>query len=164
LVPAAQAGCNTFAKADSRGNVTLPAMVWTTIQRSIKINKFFICPLLFFLMFFAGCLTPNLVLPRVDSKILPHNDSEKKYCNVCHVGNTQEVYVNTSELCIRCHPMGVNDHPLGVKLSGEIKTWLPLEMDREVACHTCHDQHNKTQQKAMLRTDFNHLCKECHNK
>lgn len=116
------------------------------------------------LILITGCYAKNAVIPSVDSKLNPHNDSEKKYCKICHIENSVKIYGEPSRLCLRCHPMGKNDHPLGVKLGEGIQTWLPLWLNREVVCHTCHDQHNKTQQRFMLRTEFNKLCRECHNK
>ncbi len=124
-------------------------------------NRIFIR--IFFVIIVTGCISNIQRLPDVDKTTSPHNDSDKRYCNLCHVGNSVKLYGNASELCLRCHPMGKNDHPLGVKVDENTSTWLPLGKNRVVECHTCHDQHNRTQQRFMLRTEFNKLCKECHN-
>ncbi len=112
----------------------------------------------------TGCYTRTSIIPSVDSRTSPHNDKEKRHCSMCHIGNSVKIYGDASELCLRCHPMGKNDHPLGVGVEESITTWLPLGENRVVECHTCHDQHNRTQQRFMLRTEFNKLCRECHNR
>jgi len=115
-----------------------------------------------FVLFIVSCAPRGVVLPQVDTNISPHNDSQRKFCYICHLENSVKTYGDNVQLCLRCHPMGRNDHPVDIP-AGELKTWLPLSEGR-IVCHTCHDQHNKTQEKAMLRTGFNRLCRECHNR
>jgi len=89
----------------------------------------------------------------------PHDFRGKALCQRCHFpdGRLTEA---PNALCASCHRFGHGNHPVDVVQKTKT-TDLPLLAGGGVACHTCHDPHQK---KSVLRKPFNELCTSCHGR
>lgn len=98
----------------------------------------------------------------------PHNYSRKDFCEYCHKGGMPpELTFDTVTTCARCHPGNVGNHPVtkhpvGVVPKIHIPRNLPLTKEGTLVCYTCHDQHNRTGNRYMLRVEYFKLCASCH--
>lgn len=89
----------------------------------------------------------------------PHDYKGKPLCQRCHVPDGR-LTGEPSALCAGCHNLGHGNHPVNVVQRTPAKD-LPLLADGKVACHTCHDPH---QRKSPLRKPFDDLCTTCHTR
>lgn len=126
----------------------------------MKINRavFSLCILV--PLYEEGCM-------RKPPKMTPHTDA--KACAVCHVEKdtmTHEVAAELKKdpvaLCSTCHPKGVQDHKMDIVPTRPMPPNLPLSTEGKLVCHTCHDPHGKTKERAALRMEANALCMACH--
>jgi predicted CXXCH cytochrome family protein len=62
---------------------------------------------------------------------------------------------------VSCHAFGHANHPVDVVQKTPARD-LPLLAGGKVACHTCHDPHDLTRNRAGLRFAFTDLCLRCH--
>ncbi len=97
----------------------------------------------------------------------PHDYSNKEGCRSCHADSMPALRFDSVTVCTRCHDgfLGnhpVAKHPIGKRPSINITRLMPLSSDGKMVCYTCHDNHNKTNYKNMLRTDYLRLCSSCH--
>ncbi len=88
----------------------------------------------------------------------PHDYEGKPLCQRCHVP-TGELTGDPVALCSGCHTFHMRSHPVGVVQKAAVD--LPLRPGGKLACHTCHDPHQKKQ---LLRKPFNALCLTCHQR
>jgi predicted CXXCH cytochrome family protein len=77
----------------------------------------------------------------------PHNFVVKKYCGSCHAESPPELSFDAVTTCTKCHPANIGNHPVS---------------RGRLVCHTCHDPHNKSVHRRMLRVDYFGLCASCH--
>lgn len=85
-------------------------------------------------------------------------------CSDCHTEGKELRQPEITPLCLSCHSGGNrNDHKVGIAPTG-MKTPLPLDSERKIACITCHDQHGKGGAPRLLRMKTNDLCLNCHDK
>ncbi len=88
----------------------------------------------------------------------PHDYMGKALCQRCHTTDLKLTNAaGPNELCKECHKFHHSNHPVDVVQKTKV-TELPLAGGK-VACHTCHDPHQK---KSLLRKPFNELCLVCH--
>ncbi len=87
----------------------------------------------------------------------PHHHRGKALCQRCHFPDLK-LTNGPNALCLECHRFGHSNHPVDVVQKAAVKD-LPLGEGGKVACHTCHDPHQK---KSVLRKSFNELCMTCH--
>jgi predicted CXXCH cytochrome family protein len=87
----------------------------------------------------------------------PHDFRGKALCQRCHTPDLKLTNAPNA-LCVECHRFGHGNHPVEVVQKTPAKD-LPLLAGGRVACHTCHDPHQK---KSVLRKGFNDLCRSCH--
>lgn len=97
----------------------------------------------------------------------PHNFAKKELCEYCHKAVPPELVFDPVTTCTRCHPGNVGNHPVtrhpvGVTPRINIPKNLPLARDGVLVCYTCHDPHNRTNHRDMLRVDYFKLCASCH--
>ena len=96
-------------------------------------------------------------LERIASVKDPHDYNGKALCQRCHMPDLKLTNAPNA-LCVECHRFGHGNHPVEVVQKTPVKG-LPLLAGGKVACHTCHDPH---QRKSVLRAPFNDLCRTCH--
>ena len=96
-------------------------------------------------------------LERIASVKDPHDYNGKALCQRCHLPDLKLTNAPNA-LCVECHRFGHGNHPVEVVQKTPVKG-LPLLAGGKVACHTCHDPH---QRKSVLRAPFNDLCRTCH--
>jgi predicted CXXCH cytochrome family protein len=87
----------------------------------------------------------------------PHDFEGKALCQRCHFVDGRLIG-DANALCAGCHRFGHRSHPVEVVQRRAVKD-LPLLEGGRVACHTCHDPHQKQR---VLRKPFNELCRSCH--
>ncbi len=87
----------------------------------------------------------------------PHDYKGKALCQRCHLPDLK-LAGDPNALCKQCHSFNHGNHPVDVVQKTPVKD-LPLLAGGKVACHTCHDPHQK---KDVLRKPFNELCTSCH--
>ncbi len=87
----------------------------------------------------------------------PHDYHGKALCQRCHAPDLKLTNAPNA-LCRECHRFGHGNHPVDVVQKTPAKD-LPLLAGGKVACHTCHDPHQK---KVVLRKRFDDLCRSCH--
>jgi predicted CXXCH cytochrome family protein len=87
----------------------------------------------------------------------PHDFKGKALCQRCHYLDGK-LTAEPNALCAECHRFSHGNHPVEVVQKTPVKD-LPLLAGGRVACHTCHDPHQK---KSVLRRPFNELCRSCH--
>lgn len=87
----------------------------------------------------------------------PHDYEGKALCQRCHAPDLKLTNAPNA-LCRECHRFGHGNHPVDVVQKTPAKD-LPLLAGGKVACHTCHDPHQK---KVVLRKRFDDLCRSCH--
>lgn len=87
----------------------------------------------------------------------PHEYRGKALCQRCHHQDGR-LTAPPNALCAECHSFRHASHPVEVVQKKAVKD-LPLLEGGRVACHTCHDPHQK---KRVLRRPFNELCRTCH--
>ena len=97
----------------------------------------------------------------------PHDFANVDMCFVCHAIDIPKLNFDTVTTCTRCHSGNIGNHPLtrhpiGVAPSINIPSNLPLSSDGRFVCYTCHDTHNATSNKDMLRVSYAKLCASCH--
>lgn len=89
-----------------------------------------------------------------------------KDCTTCHGKDEEKTAIKKkiNETCQACHPGSKGrDHEVGI-VSKMPDNKLPLGEGDIITCATCHELHGKTKEKALLRMNFNDLCKSCHKK
>ena len=96
-------------------------------------------------------------LERIAAVKDPHDYNGKALCQRCHLPDLKLTNAPNA-LCVECHRFGHGNHPVEVVQKTPVKG-LPLLAGGKVACHTCHDPH---QRKSVLRAPFNDLCRTCH--
>jgi predicted CXXCH cytochrome family protein len=89
----------------------------------------------------------------------PHDHEGKPVCQRCHEPDLKLVKPPIA-LCQECHAFPHRSHPVDV-VQRTPAGGLPLLPGGKVACHTCHDPHQK---KYVLRKKFDALCTSCHQK
>jgi len=87
----------------------------------------------------------------------PHDHRGKPLCQRCHHPDGR-LTAQPNALCAECHRFAHGNHPVEVVQKTPAGD-LPLLAGGRVACHTCHDPHQK---KSVLRKPFNELCRTCH--
>lgn len=87
----------------------------------------------------------------------PHDYKGKALCQRCHFLDGK-LTAEPNGLCTECHRFGHGNHPVNVVQKRPVKD-LPLLAGGGLACHTCHDPHQK---KSVLRKPFDALCRSCH--
>lgn len=87
----------------------------------------------------------------------PHDFEGKALCQRCHLPDLKLTSAPNA-LCVECHRFGHGNHPVNVVQKKPVKD-LPLLAGGGLACHTCHDPHQK---KSVLRKPFDALCTSCH--
>jgi predicted CXXCH cytochrome family protein len=87
----------------------------------------------------------------------PHDHRGKALCQRCHFPDLKLTDAPNA-LCRACHSFPHASHPVDVVQRNPAKD-LPLLAGGKVACHTCHDPHQK---RSVLRKRFNELCLSCH--
>jgi predicted CXXCH cytochrome family protein len=87
----------------------------------------------------------------------PHDWNGKPLCQRCHAPDLT-LANEPNALCYECHGFTHGNHPVDV-VQETPAPGLPLLPGGKVACHTCHDPHQK---KSVLRAEFDDLCKRCH--
>lgn len=87
----------------------------------------------------------------------PHSYRGQALCQRCHFQDGR-LTAEPNALCLECHSFKHGNHPVEVVQKQPVKD-LPLLAGGRVACHTCHDPHQK---KSVLRKPFNELCRACH--
>jgi len=106
-------------------------------------------------------------LEEIPELINPHNYVVEKFCAACHTDRPPELSFDAVTTCTKCHPANIGNHPvsrhpLGKKAQISVPKALPLTADGEMVCHTCHDPHNKSTHRRMLRVEYFALCASCH--
>ncbi len=89
----------------------------------------------------------------------PHDYRGKPLCQRCHALDGK-LAADPNALCAECHSFRHGNHPVAV-IQKKPAPGLPLLADGRVACHTCHDPHQK---RSVLRKPFNELCRTCHGR
>ncbi len=87
----------------------------------------------------------------------PHDYRGKPLCQRCHRPDLTLTNAPNA-LCVECHRFRHKNHPVDV-VQKTPAPGLPLLAGGKVACHTCHDPHQKKQ---VLRKGFDNLCRTCH--
>ncbi len=87
----------------------------------------------------------------------PHDHGGQPLCQRCHLPEGPLVAPQAA-LCGSCHRFGHGNHPVDV-VQKRPAPGLPLLAGGQVACHTCHDPHQKG---SVLRKPFDELCVTCH--
>jgi predicted CXXCH cytochrome family protein len=100
-------------------------------------------------------------------RMSPHDFRDKSSCAVCHVAGTPELLADNVTTCTKCHPGNVGHHPvvrhpMGKRPGRLLPVSLPVSENGLMVCSTCHDQHNKTRNRKMLRVSALKLCGSCH--
>lgn len=114
-----------------------------------------------FVVFGSGSVLAQEPVP-----INPHDYEKKKFCPVCH-GDIPKLNHDPMTTCVKCHPANINNHPVShhpllPKVSKVVAPeWMPLP-EGKLVCYTCHDYHNKSDFRRMLRIDYEILCVSCH--
>lgn len=98
--------------------------------------------------------------------INPH-EAGKKSCSSCHAPEPPMLRFDAVTTCTKCHPNMIGNHPvtrhpIGQMPKMSIPVILPLTDSGEMVCSTCHDPHNRSRFKKMLRVDYYKLCTYCH--
>ena len=89
----------------------------------------------------------------------PHDYNGKALCQRCHLPDLK-LAADANDLCAQCHKFRNHNHPVNVVQKTAV-TELPMLAGGKVACHSCHDPHQK---KNKLRKPFNDLCVVCHKR
>ncbi|MBI3397708.1 MAG: hypothetical protein HY026_00460 [Deltaproteobacteria bacterium] len=105
----------------------------------------------------------------IPAPVNPHDFEKREFCPVCHVvTDMPKLNHDIITTCVKCHEGNINSHPVirhpvSVKVSHKVSVpeWMPLPQGKLV-CYTCHDYHNKSGLKRMLRIDYEILCVSCH--
>ncbi|MBI5328578.1 MAG: hypothetical protein HZB80_09885 [Deltaproteobacteria bacterium] len=104
----------------------------------------------------------------IPTSVNPHDYNKKEHCSVCHTADMPKLNHDIITTCVKCHEGNMNNHPISrhpvsVKVSYKVSIpeWMPLPQQKLV-CYTCHDYHNKSGFKRMLRIDYETLCVSCH--
>lgn len=120
------------------------------------------------LLIFVLTISAEIACVQKSQKMTPHTDAHA--CTVCHMekqtGPRSEIIPELKKdpiaLCVTCHPAGLQDHKIDVVPKKAPIAGLPLSRDGKIVCHTCHDPHGKSKEKAFLRMEANALCMACH--
>ncbi len=96
------------------------------------------------------------------SEVNPHDYEKEEYCAECHTNKGPELIDDHIGVCIGCHPNNIRDHIIDIIPKITLPPSIPLTKDRRMACHTCHEHHNKLKRKQMLRFDYDTFCISCH--
>jgi predicted CXXCH cytochrome family protein len=88
----------------------------------------------------------------------PHAFRGKALCQRCHYPDLKLTNAPNA-LCLECHRFSHRNHPVDVVQKAPAEG-LPLLPGGRLACHTCHDPHQKT----VLRKEFTDLCTTCHRR
>lgn len=97
----------------------------------------------------------------------PHDFERKDLCPSCH-GDIPMLSHDPMTTCTKCHPGNVGDHPFQghptyIRVSKKVDAlMMPLTHDGWLVCYTCHDYHNRSGFKRMLRIEYESLCRLCH--
>lgn len=100
--------------------------------------------------------------------INPHDYGNEQYCASCHTTVDPPVLnFDPVSSCTRCHERNVANHPvtrhpLNKVPRMQIPPLWPLTEDGGIVCYTCHDYHNKSRFRSMLRIDYSKVCVSCH--
>lgn len=95
--------------------------------------------------------------------INPHNFKQKELCIQCHTNEPPELNSHPVNLCLRCHLDNIGDHIIDiVPVKADVPENVPLTKDGKLACFSCHDYHNKTDNEKMFWVPYNELCVSCH--
>jgi len=122
-----------------------------------------------FILFFL--MNTGFALAEVPpASINPHNYDNKDYCQSCHVvSEMPRLSYDIITTCVKCHPGSIGNHPVSrhpilVKVPYKIAVpdWMPLSKEEKIVCSTCHDNHNRSGFRRMLRIDYESLCVSCH--
>jgi len=107
--------------------------------------------------------------PEDTREIIDPHDAKggQSRCSACHTAKPPELSFDPVTTCVKCHAGNVDSHPVSRHPVGEVArirvpSFLPLTRDGRMVCYTCHDSHNKTRIKKMLRVEFQSLCSSCH--
>jgi len=97
----------------------------------------------------------------------PHDFEKKEHCPVCH-GDIPKLNHDPITTCVKCHEGNISNHPISshpvlvnASYKVHIPEWMPLSGGKLV-CYSCHDYHNRSRFKLMLRIDYEMLCVACH--
>lgn len=111
----------------------------------------------------SAATTKALFVPYAVAEIVgvkdPHDFRGKPLCQRCHFEDGK-LTAEPIALCAECHSFSHGNHPVEVVQKTPAKD-LPLLSGGRVACHTCHDPHQK---KRVLRKPFTELCTSCHRR
>lgn len=88
----------------------------------------------------------------------PHAYRGKALCQRCHRPDLKLTNA-PNDLCQECHRFGHRSHPVDVVQRTAV-SGLPLREGGKLACHTCHDPHQK---RPVLRKG-SQLCASCHRR
>jgi len=97
----------------------------------------------------------------------PHAHGDKTTCAFCHTSAPPKLSFDPVTTCVKCHSGNVDSHPISRHPIGKtprmsMPSVFPLSKDGQMVCYTCHDPHNKTGHKRMLRVEYGRLCAVCH--
>lgn len=97
----------------------------------------------------------------------PHAPGDRTACGLCHTSSPPKLSFDPVTTCVKCHSGNVDSHPISKHPIGKaprinLPSAFPLTQDGQMACYTCHDPHNKSGHKRMLRVDYDRLCTACH--
>ena len=100
----------------------------------------------------------------------PHNYDKKDYCSLCHIAaEIPKLNHDVITTCVKCHPGSISNHPVSrhpISVNASYKVnipeWMPLSKEGKLVSYTCHDYHNRSGLKRMLRVDYETLCASCH--
>lgn len=98
----------------------------------------------------------------------PHMVGDAMLCFECHTADIPRLKRAHVATCTRCHRGNISDHPVvGHPLDRPVFIHdpvppLPLTSDKRIVCTTCHDPHEDTGFKSLLRVQLRGLCVQCH--
>ena len=124
--------------------------------------------ILFFTLLFL--LNNSYGQAEVPAPVNPHNYDKKDYCSSCHIAaEIPKLNHDVITTCVKCHPSSISNHPVSrhpISVNASYKVnipeWMPLSKEGKLVCYTCHDYHNRSGLKRMLRVDYETLCTSCH--
>ncbi len=97
----------------------------------------------------------------------PHEPGDMTACGLCHTSAPPKLSFDPVTTCVKCHSGNVNSHPISRHPVGKaprinLPSAFPLAQNGQMVCYTCHDQHNASGHKRMLRVEYDRLCVACH--
>lgn len=97
----------------------------------------------------------------------PHAPGDRSACGLCHTSAPPKLSFDPVTTCVKCHTGNVNSHPISKHPIGKaprinLPSVFPLAQNGQMVCFTCHDPHNKSGHRRMLRVDYDRLCSACH--